>query len=71
MSVEELDRKLRADGRRWWICRCGRPMYLHSMRTRPNTGGREHVCGKLPTGRFEPETLPLLDYSHEKGLHAP
>lgn len=41
------------------------------MRTIPNTGGREYVCGQRESGRFEPVTLPDLDYSPEKGLHRP
>jgi hypothetical protein len=71
VSVDELREAFKADGIDWFICRCGRPLYDHSQRTIPSTGGREHVCGSTSSGRFEPRTLPVLDYSNEKGLHRP
>lgn len=37
----------------WWFCKCGRKVYDHSMRTVPNTGGREYVCSLTESGRFE------------------
>ena len=51
----------------WWLCRCGRKVYEHSYRTVPNTGGREIVCTRLESGRFECAD-PELDYSPEGGL---
>lgn len=62
---------LHEHGQDWWVCRCGRKLWDHSARTIPNTGGKEHTCGLTETHRFEPVTLPALDYSHEKGLHRP
>lgn len=57
--------------RHWWVCRCGRHLDRHSARTIPSTGGREYVCSLTKTGRYEPETLPELDYTPEKGVHKP
>lgn len=71
MTVAALREEFHAAGIDWWVCRCGRALYQHSQRTIPSTGGREHVCGLTRSGRFEPVTLPHLDYSHEKGLHKP
>lgn len=71
LTVDELREELHQDGRDWWICRCGRPLADHSMRTIPNTGGREYVCWRLENGRFQPVTLPELDYTPEKGVHRP
>lgn len=69
--VDELRGELHEVGRDWWVCRCGRDMTDHSMRTVPNTGGREYVCSRRESGRYEPVTLPDLDYTPEKGLHRP
>lgn len=69
MSVDELRREFHDAGIDWFVCRCGRKLYEHSSRTIPNTGGKENVCGSTQSGRFEPRTLPHLDYSFEKGLH--
>lgn len=55
-----------APGVDWWICRCGRPTFAHSQRTRPNTGGRELVCSLTDSGRFEPAAAGW-DYD-ENGL---
>lgn len=71
MSVDELRERLRADGRFWGDCRCGQPLDRHSRRTIPNTGGHEYVCALTASGRFEPLTLPELDYDPQKGLHRP
>jgi hypothetical protein len=70
-TLAELRQELHDAGLDWWVCRCGRPLYEHSARTIPSTGGREHVCGTTQSGRYEPVTLPVLDYSQEKGLHRP
>lgn len=70
-SVDELRDTLRAQGRFWGNCRCGRPLGRHSRRKIPNTGIDEYTCGKTASGRFEPVTLPLLDYNPQKGLHRP
>lgn len=43
-----------AAGIDWGVCKCGRRIYEHSQRTRPNTGGRELVCSQTDSGRFEP-----------------
>ena len=51
----------------WWVCQCGRLVYDHSIRTVPNTGGREYVCTETASGRFEP-TDPAFDYAPETGL---
>lgn len=71
MSVDELRTRLHEDGRDWWVCRCGRHLDRHSNRTVPNTGGREAVCSMRESGRFEPVTLPELNYSFDKGVHKP
>lgn len=71
MSVDELRVMLHETGKDWWVCRCGKTIDRHSMRTIPSTGGREYVCGKTATGRYEPATLPQLDYTPERGLHRP
>lgn len=68
-TVAELREEFHQAGLDWWVCKCGRKLYEHSTRTIPSTGGREHVCSLRESGRFEPVTLPVLDYSHEKGLH--
>lgn len=70
-AVDVIRDEMREVGRYWWVCRCGRDMTDHSMRTVPNTGGREYVCGRRESKRFEPVTLPELDYTPEKGLHRP
>lgn len=71
MSVDELRDQFRQEGIAWFTCRCGRKIYEHGQRTIPNTGGKEHVCARTQSGRFEPRTLPVLDYSNERGLHKP
>ena len=68
-TVDELRQELHEAGLDWWVCQCGRKLYEHGTRTIPSTGGREHICGRRESGRFEPVTLPVLDYSHEKGLY--
>lgn len=55
-----------SEGPAWWVCRCGRKLYEHSMRTVPNTGGREYVCTLTASGRAEPQTGQ--DYGPESGL---
>lgn len=70
-TVDELRDQLKAQGRAWYMCLCGRRIYEHAQRTIPSTGGREYICALRPTGRFEPVTLPELDYSLEKGVHRP
>lgn len=52
---------------RWYICKCGRPLYEHSSRTVPNRGGREYVCMSTESGRFEVWD-GKHDYDPEYGL---
>ena len=51
----------------WWVCKCGRKVYEHGMRTVPNTGGREYVCSLTDSGRFECAD-GYRDFSPEGGL---
>lgn len=70
-SVDELREQPRADGRFWGDCRCGRPLDRHSRRKVPNAGIEEYTCGLTDSGRYEPVTLPELDYTPARGLHRP
>lgn len=56
-----------AAGRRWWVCRCGRPLYEHSRRKPPSTPAPEYTCARTPSERFESETLRVA-YDPNEGL---
>lgn len=70
-ELAELRERLIAAVRPWWVCRCGRMMDRHSRRKVPNAGIEEYVCGATSSGRFEPLTMPELDYNPQAGLHVP
>lgn len=67
----ELRLALHAEGRDWWVCRCGRPLDKHSRRKVPNAGIDEYTCADTVSGVFESETLPELAYVCGKGVHIP
>lgn len=69
--VAELRERLRAEGRFWGDCRCGKPLDRHSRHKIPNAGIEEYLCVDTVSKRFEPVTLPELDYNPQKGLHRP
>jgi hypothetical protein len=70
-ELDALRDRLRSEGRFWGDCRCGRPLDRHSRRQIPNAGISEYVCAETDSGRYEPVTLPELDWTPGNGVHRP